>query len=162
MSLIAAFWILATLVIFFTIVMLFSDNFVHSAVALAAVLISFAGLYLLLNAEFLAVMQIFIYAGAITVLIIFVVMMTKTRAGSVREIFSSQTPVAVVVAFLAGALMLNVMTAIPVPSIALGKPNTELLAKLLFTRYLFPFELASLVLLAATIGAIYLAKGEDE
>lgn len=154
------FYGLGLLIIVFIVLMLFAKNFIHSAIFLAVALLGFAGLYVMLSAEFLAVMQIFIYAGAITVLILFVIMMTQTRAESWKGLFHSQSALAAPVVFILAAAFFKLGLVATMPVVTAASSNTEALAELLFDKYLFPFEIASVVLLVAMIGAIYLAKGD--
>lgn len=153
------FGFLAVSVVGFALMMLFSRNFVHSAVYLAAALLSFAGVYALLTATFLALLQVFIYAGAITVVVVFVVMMTRTGVDRWDQLLAPQTRFAalVVLAFGAG-LFATVAGATSLFMKTTPPADTARLAVVLLDRYAAPFEISSLVLLAALIGAIYLAK----
>src|SRR5450759_478916 len=86
----ALFFLFAFLVVAGSIAMLVSRNFVQSAVYLAVSLLSFAGLYAMLSASFLALVQIFVYAGAVTVVMLFVVMLTRERVSSLGELLQRQ------------------------------------------------------------------------
>ncbi len=156
---VALFLFLAVTVVGFSLAMLLSRNFVHSAAFLAAALLSFAGLNALLGATFLALLQVFIYAGAITVVVVFVVMMTRVGVGDLRALMQPQSGWAGAVVVLFGIGLLNALLAF-VPSLGAAEPptTTTSIAYALLTRYAAPFEISSLILLAALIGAIYLAK----
>ena len=123
-----------------------------------------AGLYVTLHAEFLAAVQVIVYAGAILVLYLFVVMLLNLKQD---ERYHRQWPVAAAVGSIL-VLEAAVLTAVKgqasasrptVPqTAAAGLGNTEALGDVLYSTYLFPFEVASLILLVAMIGAIILAK----
>jgi len=142
-------------------------NIVHAAAYLGLTFVGVAGLYFLLNAPFLGAAQVLIYVGAITVLIMFALMMTAQRL--IREPRN-----ALWTRFLAGVLALVLFYYLGVwvpsqPAMAAGEArpieaNTylDLLAEALLGKYLLPFEIASVLLLAALVGAIVLAKEERE
>jgi NAD(P)H-quinone oxidoreductase subunit 6 len=140
-------------------------NIVYSAFLLAVVLIAIAGLYILLNAEFLAAAQILIYVGAINVLILFAIMLVNSRLA----VQSDSKPLsvrllAVILSFgsFAGVSSMIVQTSWPKPPF-LGQPQTMyLIGNHLFSDYLLPFEVVSLILLIALIGAVLLARKEKK
>lgn len=156
---IVLFGLLAAAIIGLSVLMLFSRNFVHSAAYLAGVLGCFAGVYALLAATFLALLQVFIYAGAITVVVVFVVMMTRTGVEDWRDLIQPHAAsVLAVVAFMGAGLLWALGQMIPLLTAAKPAPATAEIAQVLLGPYVAPFEISSLVLLAALIGAIYLAK----
>jgi NADH-quinone oxidoreductase subunit J len=125
-----------------------------------------AALYLFLNAEFLAAIQIIVYAGAILVLFLFVIMLLNLKEEDLRKRFQSQWPLGLfigVVFILFFAFILGGITTFAPP----GKYSIEFIksqgimmtiGKVLYTQYLLPFEIASLILLVAILGAVVLAK----
>jgi NADH-quinone oxidoreductase subunit J len=138
---------------------------VHSAVALIVSLLGVAGLYLLLKAEFLFATQIVLYIGGIMVLFLFVIMLVNLDEAAKQRQFRGAWWLAL--ACLAGIaaevwyfsrrhgdLNLPAMTVAP----AGGPGNTERIADVLFSEYLLPFELASILLLVAVVGSVYMAK----
>jgi NADH-quinone oxidoreductase subunit J len=140
-------------------------NAVHSAISLIMSLIGVAGLFLLQQAEFLFAVQIVLYVGGIMVLFLFVIMLVNLDDASHMRQFNKQwwlalaclAAVAVEVFFFVrkgGALKLGA-PGTPVPS-NLG--NTERIADALFSEYLLPFEVASILLLAAVVGSVVMAK----
>jgi NADH-quinone oxidoreductase subunit J len=145
---------------------LYFRNPIYSAMSLLAMFMHVAGLYVVLEAEFLAGVQLLVYAGAILVLYLFVVMLLNVESRG--RFLQKQTPVVVGVGILAvveiAVLILRTrfypeLPPIPHPGVqTLG--NTETIGMVLYTQYLFPFEIASLVLLIALVGAIVLAKGK--
>lgn len=160
------FFFLAAAIVGFSLLMLFSRNFVHSAAYLAAALMCFAGVFALLNATFLALLTVFIYAGAITVVVVFVVMMTRVGVDTYAELLQPQTGWAglMVAVFAIGlpvtapGLMPALSAITPILGSSKAAPDTAALAQVLLEQYAAPFEISSLILLAALIGAIYLAK----
>lgn len=146
-------------------------NPIYSALSLLIMFFHVAGLYVTLHAEFLAAVQIVVYAGAILVLYLFVVMLLNLKQD---DRYHQQWPVA---GFVGGALALEAIVLtlargravqtgpVNTPETIEGIGNTEALGDMLYSTYLFPFEVASLILLVAMIGAIILAKkdiGGDE
>jgi NADH-quinone oxidoreductase subunit J len=140
-------------------------NPVYSALSLLIMFFHVAGLYVTLHAEFLAAVQIIVYAGAILVLYLFVVMLLNVKR---EERFHLQWPVAPLLGLtlLTEVVLLWVLRSspgesLPAPGLAEATEtagNTEVIGEVLYSTYLFPFEVASLILLVAMIGAIVLAK----
>jgi NADH-quinone oxidoreductase subunit J len=141
-------------------------NPVHSVLWMLVLFVHIAGLYLFLNAEFLAAIQIIVYAGAILVLFLFVIMLLNLkREESVRK-FQKQWPVAMGIGLVFAIFVVSIVGKITVMP-PLGDYSVEFIqaegsmmtiGKVLYTRFLLPFEIASLILLVAIIGAVVLAK----
>ena len=131
-----------------------------------AMMVSFAalaGLYVLIGAPLVAAAQVLVYIGAISVLILFAIMLTQTKAGPARLVFQTQAvPAAVAAAVLALLIALTVgatnWNAVDAPI----RVGTAILAQVLFDQYVLPFEIVSVLLLAAVIGGIFLAKREPD
>lgn len=139
-------------------------NPIYSALSLLVMFFHVAGLYVTLHAEFLAAIQIIVYAGAILVLYLFVVMLLNVKRD---ERYNQQGTVALFlgVVLLTEAVLLTVSrgftVAMPDPGpegAARAVGNTESIGEVLYSTYLFPFEIASLILLVAMIGAVILSK----
>jgi NADH-quinone oxidoreductase subunit J len=141
-------------------------NPVHSVLFLITAFFSAAGLFVLLGAEFLAMLLIVVYVGAVAVLFLFVVMMLDVDFAELRQGFAQYLPIGGLVAgfltlemiFVAATVATNGAAgknAAPMAS-APGVPNTEMIGRVLYTDYIFFFQLAGLVLLVAMIGAIVL------
>lgn len=155
----------ATVIIALSLLVVTRRNPVHSVMWMLLMFFHVASLYLFLNAEFIAAAQVIVYAGAILVLFLFVVLLLNLREELDTDMFVGSWPVG---ALVAGSLFMSLAGAIR--SIApgpLGKFSVEAvqketharaLGRVLYTEYLFPFEIASLILLVAIIGAIVLAK----
>jgi NADH-quinone oxidoreductase subunit J len=161
----AIFYLFAILAVSSAIMVVASRNAVHSAIFLVASLLSTAGIFLSLHAEFLFVVQIILYAGGIMVLFVFVIMLVNLDVALHEVQFNRHWLVAGLLALvlgaeIAGALVVSrqgLQTVVPAPAQAL-EPNTELIASSLFHTYMLPFELASILLLVAMIGAVVMSK----
>jgi NADH-quinone oxidoreductase subunit J len=138
-------------------------NIVHSAVSMVFCFLGVAFIYVLLNAELLAVIQILIYVGAISVVILFGIMLTEHPRGRLGLFFNRQSifVLPLVVAAMLGFVALAVSAKLPPSGSESHNPALEVLSKALFNEYVYPFELVSVVLLAAMVGAILLARRED-
>jgi NADH-quinone oxidoreductase subunit J len=151
-------------------------NAMHSAVFLITTLLATAGIFLQLRAEFLFIAQIILYVGGIMVLFIFVIMLVRLDAPIHQIRFRMQKLVAVLVALALGfevTVVLLLARKLPGGGLLIQgsapadklPPNSEELAKSLFSNYLLPFEIASVLLLVAMVGAVVMAKnrkGTDE
>lgn len=143
-----------------------APRLVHAVMWLLATLAAIAALILLMGSEFLAAMQLFIYGGAVTVLVLFVLMLT--RHGSEQQIEEESGASRKSTRWLAAATSVALFTIlVPVLMGARGtptpaSPSIATLASTLFTSYVVPFEIAGLVLTIALIGAIVLAREDDD
>ena len=135
----------------------------HSALCLAVALMSVAGIFVMVQAEFLAAVQILLYAGGIMVLIVFAIMLIQRLAGDHQPQTNDQWVVALGTCAVLGLTMVMVMggTSFRVgPSVVSPKGGAAALGELFITKYMIPFEVASVLLLAAMIGVVALAKRE--
>jgi len=132
-------------------------NVVHAALFLLMSLVSVAGIYLILFTEFLALVQVLIYGGAIIIVLVFAIMLTRTSEyPHISD--NRQWPLAAIAALALGAVMAAAFWTSPPTGTAAQSPAFSELANSLFTRWAIPFEVASLVLLVALIGAIIIAR----
>ena len=136
-------------------------NSVHAALLLVLAFFTASALWLLLQAEFLAIALVLVYVGAVMVLFLFVVMMLDIKTESVREGFVRYLPIGAVVAgvMLVEMLMLigiKAMSTTALPPNPAGESNTAWLGKALFSRFLLPFEVAAVILTVALIAAVTL------
>ena len=143
-----------------------SRNVVHAAFWVLEVMLAVAGLYLLLSAEFLALVQILVYAGAVSVLLLFVIMLTlRRREDAVRPLDGSITALALTVIF-GGILYAGLAGYTPrLASMPAVVPDVAAFGLLLFTPnggWVLPFEIASLVLLVALVAAVWWSKDGEE
>jgi len=138
-------------------------SIIHSAVAMMICFGSLAGMYALLGAPIVAAAQVLIYLGAISVLILFAIMLTQAGDANLPTPFHRQVPIAAVVALAIIGLVgwAVVQTDWGLAPQAVGAA-VEAIAIALFTTYAFPFEIISLLILVAIIGAIYLARRPEE
>ncbi len=155
------FYLFSLILIFAASRVITVKNPVHAALFLVLAFFSSAAIWLLLQAEFLAMALILVYVGAVMVLFLFVVMMLDINISRLREGFVSHLPVAVLV----GTIILVEMILVvwtwqnPVAEVATAfavQPNTEALGQVLYTYYVYPFEIAAAILLVAMIAAIAL------
>ena len=137
-------------------------NVVHSALFLILALLAVAGVFILLSAEFLAIVQILIYGGAVTILILFVMMLTRVR-DMPQALDGPQRPFAALAAgaFLALSVLAAVSSDWPGETERITVVPFREMGEALFRDWAVPFEVASLVLLVALIGAIILARSEE-
>jgi NADH-quinone oxidoreductase subunit J len=159
------FFLLATICIGAVLGMIISKDQAYNALFLIVAFVCTGGLFGLLDAPFIAAVQIIIYAGAIMILFIFVVMMINLRKGLEPEKKKWTLYFAVIVAaVLVLELVLTLKGALePAGSSSvaeLGSPTD--LGRLLFTKYLYPFEITSILIIAALVGAIVLVKKRDK
>lgn len=149
-------------------------NPVHSVLFLILAFFNSAGLFLLLGAEFLAMILVVVYVGAVAVLFLFVVMMLDVDFAELRQGFLQYVPLGGMVALILAAELVVVLggflvdpnfasgvASAPIPNVA-EVSNTEALGQLLYTRYIYFFQAAGMVLLVAMIGAIVLTLRHKE
>jgi len=158
-----AFYLFATLTIAPAIAVIFARNPVHSVLWLILAFFNAAGLMLLVGAEFIAMLLVIVYVGAVAVLFLFVVMMLDIDFAQLRSGFTKNLPFGIIIALvLLAEIVLAVSAWKAGPALsgahvaATTQPNIVALGALLYSRYLFPFEIAGLILLVAMIGAIVL------
>ena len=158
-----AFYLFSFVMIASAVCVIFARNPVHSVLWLILAFFNAAGLMLIAGAEFIALLLVIVYVGAVAVLFLFVVMMLNIDFASLRSGFTRNLPFGIILALaLLSEMLIALMAwkagpgisgAAPPPT---PQPNIVMLGELLYSRYLFPFELAGLILLVAMIGAIVL------
>ena len=158
-----AFYLFATLTIASAVAVIFARNPVHSVLWLILAFFNAAGLMLIAGAEFIALLLVIVYVGAVAVLFLFVVMMLNIDFATLRSGFTRNLPFGIILALVLFAEIVIAVSAWKAgPGISgaappeMVVPNIVALGELLYTRYLFPFEIAGLILLVAMIGAIVL------
>jgi len=160
----AIFYILAIIAAVSGLLVVTLKNIFHSALFLVLTLFSIAGIYLLLGAEFLAAVQVLIYVGAITILMIFAIMLTyQLSSKSIRQV-NEQVPWAILIVsmFFVMSLIAVMKTAWPAANRVLPENNTLELGRQLLSTYVIPFEVVSIVLLVALIGAIIISRRDRQ
>jgi NADH-quinone oxidoreductase subunit J len=159
-----AFMGLALVAIIGGVLLLNLTKVVHMVVALIFTFVSIAGIYVMLSAEFVAAVQILIYSGAITIIMLFGIMLTKhddtveTTTGKWRKAFLFIGVVGFALAMYIGIYDFN----IPQVPTELHVENTRQIGEALYSKWVIPFELTSVLLLVALVGSIILAKKEDK
>ena len=158
------FYAFAAVLVFAGLRVITTRNPVHAALWLVLSFFSAAGVWLLLQAEFLAIALVLVYVGAVMVLFLFVVMMLDVNFDKMRERFKSYIPVAATVGILVLVEMALVLVGgylggertVAPPAAAAGYSNTKALGMQIYTDYAYPFEIAAMILLVAIIAAIAL------
>jgi NADH-quinone oxidoreductase subunit J len=137
-------------------------DIIRCGLAMMASFGALSGIYVLLGAPLVAAAEVLIYIGAISVLILFAIMLTQSKAAPARLVFQTQAIPAAI-----AALILAIVVAITVTATDWGavtarlRTATDALARLLFTDFVLPFEIVSVLLLAAVIGGVFLARREE-
>jgi NADH-quinone oxidoreductase subunit J len=155
--------------------LVFSKNAIHSIVGFLLAMLAVAGCFLTLSAEFLAVAQLLVYAGGIVVLFLFVVMLVEMTKYKEKGLFQIQAPYAIAVVLAGAVVVISVFwrtwfgpdatKALTLsPTLAQGldvaNQNAQAVSRGIFAGYLLPFEILSVILLVALVGAVVLAKTE--
>ena len=158
-----AFYGLAFLLVGASILAVSVRNVFHAAMYLILALFAVAGFFVLLNAEFLAAVQVLVYVGAVAVLVIFAVMLTTRLTDARVRAHNEQVGAGLVVAVAMFIAIIVAMwsTSWPVTDSPGVVDNVRTLGRLLMTKFVLPFEIASVLLLAAMIGAIVIAAKES-
>ena len=160
------FYFLSALALVGGVLVITRRNAVHSALALIVTLLALAGIYLMLYAPFVAGVQIILYAGGIMVLFLFVIMLVNLERAQKEKQFNKQWLVAIVASAALGLLFVKVfteskamygLTAKP-PAALAETSNTQQVGLALYGNYMLAFEIASLLLLVAIVGAVVMAK----
>jgi NADH-quinone oxidoreductase subunit J len=157
-----SFYLFATVMLASAVCVIFARNPVHSVLWLILAFFNAAGLMLLVGAEFIAMLLVIVYVGAVAVLFLFVVMMLDIDFAALRSGFTKTLPFGIILAVI---LLMEIVLAVsawkagPVLGAAtreVTQPNIVSLGQVLYSRFLYPFEIAGLILLVAMIGAIVL------
>jgi len=163
------FYIFAAIAVISAIMVITRQNVVHSAAFLGATLFAVAGIFLTLQAEFLAGVQVIVYVGGILVLFVFVIMLIAVERSVHERQYNRQWTIALVTsAILIAEIVYGlyrgkdslILPAVvpPAAAAAAAAGNSEQVGTALYTSYLLPFEIASILLLVAIVGAVVLSK----
>ena len=159
------FWFLSALALFSALMVVVSKNPVHSVLWLIVVFFAISGHYILLNAQFLAIVNLIVYAGAIMVLFLFVIMLMNLN----NETEPQRNSLIKLAGVVAGCLLLTVMISAVRSAGEINNSQAitegdigliQNLGKVLFTQYVVPFELSSVLFLSAMVGAVVIGKKE--
>lgn len=162
-----AFILLALVAVMGGVLLLNLKKVVHMVVALIFTFVSIAGIFVMLSAEFVAVVQILVYAGSITIIMLFGIMLTRhndtsePKVGKLRKFILLLGVLGFAFAVYIGIYNLD-LNNLNAPEALLHVNNTEQIGIALYSKFIIPFELTSVILLVALIGAIVLAKNDDE
>jgi NADH-quinone oxidoreductase subunit J len=159
------FFVLAAVAVLGAVSLILQKHPIHSALSLIVVMVALAGLYLLLGAEFVAAVQIIVYGGAIMVLFVFVIMLLNAgeeeRTNFSKLATYAGIPLALALAGFIAAAIARSGGYLPAAAPNGALTSTKTLAMLLFTEFVYPFELTSFLILVAVLGAIVLAQREN-
>jgi NADH-quinone oxidoreductase subunit J len=137
-------------------------NIIRSGLWMIVCFAVLAGIYALLGTPLVAAAQVLVYIGAISVLILFAIMLTQTKGGPAKLVFHHQAWAAAVAAIVLGGLLALTVTSTPWPLAAdYAATPVKSIAGLLFRDYVLPFEIVGVLLLAAVIGGVFLAKRDE-
>jgi NADH:ubiquinone oxidoreductase subunit 6 (subunit J) len=154
---------LATLMLASGIAVVSMRDIIRCGLAMIVCFLALAGLYVTLGAPLVAAAQVIVYIGAISVLILFAIMLTQEKVGSARLTFQTQAAPAAIAAIVIAVLVVVAAYGTDWGDVAQHvKAGTQLLAQLLFKDYVLVFEAVSVLLLAAVIGGVFLAKREKD
>ena len=162
------FWVLAPLTVAAALGMLLVKKAVHSAILMASVMINLAVFYIAQDALFLGIVQIVVYTGAVMMLFLFILMLVGVDSSdSLTETIPGLRPIAITAALGFGGLMMSLISRATLGRNAIGLDaanslgNVEGIAQLLFSRYVWPFEVVSALLITAALGAMVLAHHQS-
>ena len=157
----ALFMLLATVMLVAGLLVVTMKDIIRCALAMIVCFAALSGLYVMASAPFVAAAEVLVYIGAISVLVLFAIMLTQTKAAPSRLVFQTQAlPAAIAGVLLAIVIVLAVVsTAWPETGVLFATSTTEV-AKTLFGDFVLPFEVVSVLLLAAVIGGVFIAKRE--
>ena len=158
-----AFWVLAVLLVGSALCVVLSKNLFHSVLWLALALTGTAGVFLLLNAEFLAAVQLLLYAGGVITIVVFAIVVTERLVGerisqTNRGIASGALVSLVLLGIIVNTLMQRSLPDTPLPQVT---DLTRVMGDQVLKTYVLPFELLAVLMLAAMLSAIYFARPED-
>ena len=160
---VVTFWVLSVLLVGSALAVVLSKNLFHSVLWLALALTGTAGVFLMLNAEFLAGVQILLYAGGVVTVVVFAIVVTERLVGQTLAHTSRRVVTGAVIAAAFLALMIDALSRSPLP--ALKAPMefnaTHQIGLALMTKFLLPFELLAVLLLVSLLAASYLARPEE-
>ena len=168
------FYLFAAVMVASAVMVVFARNPVHAVLFLILAFFNAAGLFVLLGAEFLAMILVVVYVGAVAVLFLFVVMMLDVDFAELRAGFIRYAPLGLLIGLIMGLELIMVVisnvfspgslttAAAPIPPVSSGITNTEAIGRVLYTKYAYYFQGAGLILLVAMIGAIVLTLRHKE
>ena len=157
----ALFWILSAVMIGAGLLVVTMRDIIRCGLAMIVCFLALAGIYVLIGAPLLGAAQVIVYIGAISVLILFAIMLTQTKDAPSRLVFQTQAVPAAIAAVVVAVLIALAVSATDWAELLERIPlKTDRMSIVLFEQFVFPFEIVSVLLLAAVIGGVFLAKRE--
>ena len=157
----ALLWVLAAVLLGSGLLVVTMRDIIRCGLAMIVCFLALAGIYTLMGVPLLGAAQVIVYIGAISVLILFAIMLTQTKDAPSRLVFQTQAGPASILAVVVAVVIAIAVTATDWPEIARrARLGTGAMAEVLFQQFVFPFEIVSVLLLAAVIGGVFLAKRE--
>ena len=157
----ALFMLLATIMLVAGLLVVTMKDIIRCALAMIVCFAALSGLYVMASAPFVAAAEVLVYIGAISVLVLFAIMLTQTKAAPSRLVFQTQAAPAAVAGILLGIVITLAVVSTAWPETGtLFATSTTAVAEALFGEFVLPFEVVSVLLLAAVIGGVFLAKRE--
>ena len=158
----ALLWILASIMIISGLLVVTMRDIIRCGLAMIVCFGALAGIYVLMGAPLIGAAQVIVYIGAISVLILFAIMLTQTKDAPARLVFQTQAGPAAIAAIVIAIVIALSVAATEWPGIrdARIRYETEAMSKFMFDNFVLPFEIISVLLLAAVIGGVFLAKRE--
>ena len=154
-------WLFAAVMIGAGLLVVTMRDIIRCGLAMIVCFLALAGIYVLMGVPLLGAAQVIVYIGAISVLILFAIMLTQTKDAPTRLVFQTQAGPASIAAIVVAIVIALAVAATDWGPVARGaRLGTEILSRILFQQFLFPFEIVSVLLLAAVIGGVFLAKRE--
>jgi NADH-quinone oxidoreductase subunit J len=157
----ALLWILAAVMIGSGLLVVTMRDIIRCGLAMIVCFSALAGIYVLMGVPLLGAAQVIVYIGAISVLILFAIMLTQTKDAPTRLVFQTQAGPAAIAAVVVAIVIALAVSATDWGEVARNaRLGTALMSRILFQQFIFPFEIVSVMLLAAVIGGVFLAKRE--
>jgi NADH-quinone oxidoreductase subunit J len=158
-----AFWTLATVLVGSALAVVLTKNLFHAVLWLALALTGTAGVFLLLDAEFLAAVQLLLYAGGIVTIVVFAIVVTERLVGERLSQTSRHLAAGAVASIALGWAIVSAVWQQPLAIVRapMAEDLTQIIGETVQTRFVLPFELLALLMLAGLMGAIYFARPED-
>jgi NADH-quinone oxidoreductase subunit J len=158
----ALFWVFACLLVISGLLVVTMRDIIRCGLAMIVCFGALAGIYVIMGATLIGAAQVIVYIGAISVLILFAIMLTQTKDAPTRLVFQTQAAPAAVASVVIAVIVALAVVATPWPDVSTERiPYTaENVSTQLFSSFVLPFEIVSVLLLAAVIGAVFLAKRE--
>jgi NADH-quinone oxidoreductase subunit J len=156
-------WLLAAVMIGAGLLVVTMRDIIRCGLAMIVCFLALAGIYVLMGVPLLGAAQVIVYIGAISVLILFAIMLTQTKDAPTRLVFQTQAGPASIAAIVVAIVIALAVSATDWGQAQRGaRLGTEIMSRILFQQFLFPFEIVSVLLLAAVIGGVFLAKREPD